>query len=77
VRPKPGATVSAPLEWKEVERKKIKTSDFHVRNMLRRAESKGDLFAPVLKKRQKLEDAFGLARALFEEGKKKARGARR
>jgi bifunctional non-homologous end joining protein LigD len=62
VRPKPGATVSAPLEWKEVERKKIRTSDFHVRNMLRRVERKGDLFAPVLKGGQKLEDAFERAR---------------
>jgi bifunctional non-homologous end joining protein LigD len=77
VRPKPGATVSAPLEWKEVERKKIRTADFHIGNMLRRVESKGDLFAPVLKKGQRLEGVFGPARELFEEGAKKRRGARR
>jgi bifunctional non-homologous end joining protein LigD len=77
VRPKPGATVSAPLEWREVERKKLKTSDFHIRNMLRRVESKGDLFAPVLKKRQRLEGVFERARELFEEGSKKGRRARR
>jgi bifunctional non-homologous end joining protein LigD len=77
VRPKPGATVSAPLEWKEVERKKVKTSDFDIKNMLRRVERKGDLFEPVLKKRQRLEDAFERARELFEEGSKKKRGARR
>ncbi|HWS87305.1 MAG TPA: non-homologous end-joining DNA ligase [Pyrinomonadaceae bacterium] len=71
VRPKPGATVSAPLEWKEVERKKIKTSDFHIGNMLRRVERKGDLFGPVLKKRQRLEGVFERARELFEGGKKK------
>lgn len=71
VRPKPGATVSAPLEWKEVERRKIKTSDFHIRNMLRRVEGKGDLFAPVLKGRQRLEEAFGRAREMFAEGPKK------
>jgi bifunctional non-homologous end joining protein LigD len=76
VRPKPGATVSAPLEWKEVERKKLKTSDFHIKNMLRRVERKGDLFAPVLKKRQKLEGVFELARELYEEGSQKRRGAR-
>lgn len=76
VRPKPGATVSAPLEWKEVERKKIRTSDFHIGNMLRRIERKGDLFAPVLKGGQRLEDAFERARELFEEGKKKGRRSR-
>ncbi|HEX7314454.1 MAG TPA: non-homologous end-joining DNA ligase [Pyrinomonadaceae bacterium] len=77
VRPKPGATVSAPLEWKEVERKKIKTSDFHIKNMLRRVERKGDLFEPVLKKRQRLEGVFERAREVFEQGSKKRRGAGR
>ena len=68
VRPKPGATVSAPLEWGEVERRKVKTADFHLRNMLRRVEGKGDLFAPVLKRRQRLEGVFDRARELFEQG---------
>jgi bifunctional non-homologous end joining protein LigD len=76
VRPKPGATVSAPLEWKEVERKKIKTADFHIKNMLKRLERKGDLFQPVLKKGQRLEGVFERARELFEEGSKKRRAAR-
>lgn len=76
VRPKPGATVSAPLEWKEVERKKIKTADFHIRNMPRRVESKGDLFKPVLKKGQKLEGVFDKARELFESGQKRKRAAK-
>jgi bifunctional non-homologous end joining protein LigD len=75
VRPKPGATVSAPLEWKEVERGKVKTSDFHIRNMLRRVGRVGDLFAPVLKRRQRLEGVFERARELFAEGRK-ARRAR-
>jgi bifunctional non-homologous end joining protein LigD len=77
VRPKPGATVSAPLEWKEVERRKVKTSDFDIKNMLRRLERKGDLFAPVLKGGQRLEDAFARARELFEAGSKRRRRARR
>jgi DNA ligase D-like protein (predicted polymerase)/DNA ligase D-like protein (predicted 3'-phosphoesterase) len=71
VRPKPGATVSAPLEWGEVERAKIKIADFHIGNMPRRVESKGDLFRPVLKKGQRLEDAFGRARELYEAGSKR------
>jgi bifunctional non-homologous end joining protein LigD len=76
VRPKPGATVSAPLEWREVERRKIKTSDFHIGNMLRRLERKGDLFNAVLKKGQTLEGVFERARELFEEGSKKKRAQR-
>ncbi len=77
VRPKPGATVSAPLEWKEVERRRVKTSDFHIKNMLKRVERKGDLFAPVLKTRQRLEGVFERAGELFEEGSKKRRSAQR
>jgi bifunctional non-homologous end joining protein LigD len=77
VRPKPGATVSAPLEWKEVERKRVKTSDFHIKNMLGRLERKGDLFAPVLKGGQRLEGVFERARELFEEGTQRARRASR
>jgi bifunctional non-homologous end joining protein LigD len=76
VRPKPGATVSAPLEWKEVERKKIRTADFHIRNMPRRIESKGDIFKPVLRKRQRLEGVFERARELFESGQKRRRAAK-
>ena len=65
------ATVSAPLEWKEVERMKIRTSDFHIRNMLGRLGRKGDLFAPVLKKRQKLEGVFERAREFSVRGMKR------
>ena len=57
VRPKPGATVSAPLDWGEVKRKKITPQDFHIKNMLRRIERKGDLFKEVLSNRQTLPDA--------------------
>jgi bifunctional non-homologous end joining protein LigD len=76
VRPKPGATVSAPLEWREVERRKIKTADFDIKNMPRRAESKGDLFRPVLKKSQSLDGVFERARELFESGQKRRRAAK-
>jgi bifunctional non-homologous end joining protein LigD len=74
VRPKPGATVSAPLEWSEVERRKITTADFHIGNMLRRIERKGDLFRPVLKNKQELDEAFGKADEL--PAKPKARSVR-
>ena len=76
VRPKPGATVSAPLSWKEVERKKIRTADFHIKNMPRRVERVGDIFKPVLKKGQRLEGVFERARELFESGAKRRRAAK-
>ena len=58
VRPKRGATVSAPLEWKEVEKARIATEDFTIKNMLARIAKKGDLFKPVLTKRQSLNKAL-------------------
>lgn len=54
VRPKPGATVSMPLEWDEV-KKGLKMSDFTIKNALERIESKGDIFKPVLGKGIDLE----------------------
>lgn len=74
VRPRAGATVSAPLEWAEVERRKIEIADFNIRNIRKRIERKGELFSPVLRKKQKLEQAFERARSLLEDAK--ARGAR-
>jgi bifunctional non-homologous end joining protein LigD len=49
VRPKPGATVSMPLQWDEVKRG-LKMSDFTIKNALERIESNGDIFKPVLGK---------------------------
>ncbi|MEO7210257.1 MAG: DNA ligase D, partial [Chitinophagaceae bacterium] len=49
VRPRPGATVSTPLEWTEV-KKGLLPSQFTIENIFDRLEKKGDLFTPVLKK---------------------------
>lgn len=49
VRPKPGATVSAPLHWEEV-KKGLKISQFTMKNMQERVKSEGDLFKGVLGK---------------------------
>ncbi len=45
-RPKPGATVAAPLLWEEVN-DRLKISDFNIRNMPDRIKEKGDLWQPV------------------------------
>lgn len=49
LRPKPGATVSTPLEWKEV-KKGLQPTDFTFKNIMKRIEKKGDLFSGVLLK---------------------------
>jgi len=49
IRPKPHATVSTPLEWKEV-KKGLHPSDFTIKNIEKRVAKKGDLFAGVLLK---------------------------
>jgi len=49
VRPKPGATVSTPLEWSEVT-EKLHPSQFTIKNVLSRFEKKGDLWKPILSK---------------------------
>jgi bifunctional non-homologous end joining protein LigD len=49
VRPRPEASVSAPVTWQEVERG-IATSDLRMDCMPKRIEQYGDLFKPVLQK---------------------------
>jgi bifunctional non-homologous end joining protein LigD len=57
VRPKPGATVSAPLHWEEV-KKGLTTLDFTIKNMPARLKETGDLFKPVLGKGINMEKAL-------------------
>jgi bifunctional non-homologous end joining protein LigD len=49
LRPREGATVSTPLEWKEV-KEGLHPSQFTMHNIFDRIKKKGDLFEPVLKK---------------------------
>jgi bifunctional non-homologous end joining protein LigD len=53
VRPKPGATVSAPLLWKEV-KPSLHPSNFTIQNMLKRINKTGDLFNGVLTEKTNL-----------------------
>jgi bifunctional non-homologous end joining protein LigD len=47
VRPKPGAPVSTPLEWEELD-ESVEPRQFTMQVVLERVASRGDLFAPVL-----------------------------
>ena len=79
LRPKPGATVSAPLHWEEV-KKGLKLTDFNLRNIPARLKSEGDLFKGVLgkginmeKSIKKIETVFGdLLKTRVARGKTKS-----
>jgi bifunctional non-homologous end joining protein LigD len=62
VRPKPRATVSAPVTWKEIEQG-IEIDDFDLRNMPARIAKIGDLWKPLLaaKGRFRLESVLHVA----------------
>jgi len=60
VRPKPRATVSTPVTWKEIE-KGIRMEDFRIDNVRQRIAKLGDLWKPLLtqKERTNLDRFFG------------------
>jgi bifunctional non-homologous end joining protein LigD len=64
VRPKPGATVSTPLDWSEVN-SRLDVSKFTIKNTLKRLDSKGDLWQPVIGKAANLDKAI---RQIYQEG---------
>ena len=57
LRPVPGASVSTPLEWKEVDHK-LSPKQFTMRNIFARIKKKGDLFLPVLNESNSITDAL-------------------
>ena len=60
VRAKPGAPVSAPCTWEEVERGDVGPRTFTIRTMAQRLAATGDLWADMLKKKQSLKRAVDL-----------------
>jgi bifunctional non-homologous end joining protein LigD len=47
VRPRPEATVSTPVTWKEIERG-VRIEDFTLKNVPKRVARLGDLWKPLL-----------------------------
>jgi bifunctional non-homologous end joining protein LigD len=54
VRPRPKATVSAPVTWDEVAAG-FRMNDFNLRNMPERVRERGDLYQPVLDEKGRVE----------------------
>jgi bifunctional non-homologous end joining protein LigD len=69
LRPKPGATVSMPLEWEEV-KKGLKMTDFMIRNATDRIRETGDLFKGVLGKGISIQKAEKQLLELLPQKKK-------
>jgi bifunctional non-homologous end joining protein LigD len=64
VRAKPGAPVSAPCTWEELESGKVGPRTFTLRNMAARIEDAGDLWSPMRKRGRSLQRSLAKLRAL-------------
>jgi bifunctional non-homologous end joining protein LigD len=64
VRAKPGAPVSAPCTWEEVESGIAAPQTFTLRNMSERIESAGELWSGMRTRGRSLRRAFGKLRSL-------------
>ena len=59
VRARPGAPVSAPCTWDEIESGSVGPRTFTLRNMSARVAEAGDLWSDLLVRRQSLKEIFG------------------
>jgi bifunctional non-homologous end joining protein LigD len=64
VRPKPGAPVSAPCTWEEVERGTVGPRSFTLKTMAARVEDVGDLWADMGRRKRSLGRAIEKLRKL-------------
>jgi len=58
VRARPGAPISAPCTWEELERAEVGPKTFTLRTMAQRVADVGDLWADMLKKKRSLKRAI-------------------
>ena len=68
VRARPGAPVSAPCTWEEVERGTVGPQTFTVRNMADRVAEVGDLWADMRRRRRSLGRPIDLLRRQLRPG---------
>ena len=66
VRAKPGAPVSAPCSWEEVERGEVGPKSFTLRTMPQRVSERGDLWAAMLRRKRSLRQPIEKLRKLQE-----------
>jgi bifunctional non-homologous end joining protein LigD len=66
VRPKPGASVSAPLRWNELT-DDLAISDFTIRNMAARVKELGDLWKDIDKTKNDLRKAIAKIETMAQE----------
>ena len=58
LRARPGATVSAPVTWEEIEQGAVAPATFTLRNMPKRIATVGDLWADMLRRGRSLQKAM-------------------
>lgn len=66
VRSKPGAPVSAPCTWEEIERGKVAPQTFTLRNMSERLGAVGDLWSDLLKRKRSLRRPTEKLKKLYQ-----------
>jgi len=70
VRARPGAPVSAPCTWEELESGTVGPRSLTLRNMADRIESVGDLWSGMRRRRRSLQRPMQTLRSLAEKAKK-------
>ena len=66
VRARPGAPVSAPCTWEEVESGDVSPQTFTLRNMEKRTSEAGDLWGQMLRKKQSLKKSIEKLKKMTE-----------
>jgi bifunctional non-homologous end joining protein LigD len=64
VRAKRGAPVSAPCTWDEIEKGEIEPTSFNLRNLPKRIDKAGDLWADMLRRRRSLKGPIAKLKAM-------------
>ena len=70
VRAKPGAPVSAPCTWEEVESGTVGPRSFTLRNMAARIERVGDLWSGMRRRRRSLQRPLQVLRVLTQKARR-------